>query len=532
MQTITGKFPVLGSTLTTSGSSAEYRRAGSDYSRTDIKAGSKRFLYSDVLNSLFNHSERVSTNFPGWNYFGAYGVKSVGEPTQVPPNKLLEAPKIRVNNKDFEKRSRKGAMIVSDYSNLTAMLSYNNGGIKTVRKSFLRPNYDSTRRPLAPGFSQPEKWGSMSYGNWSLRPESESLTVFFEYPYEEISITDELNPYMVGWSDEVIQTFINSFSFPEEIDALVISNSSDANSGTIDILTTIAEMPESARMVLDGFSSLRKLFSDAKAKKMRWLDKAKRVRFEAEERIFRINYDSRQEYLKARNERSRRLIEKKRLQEIKQVRDDTKKFLADITTAIAQVELTTRYGILPLVYTVEGFVETYDNLDMVYKRWSAKEIVNVEFPDVPGFKKSGTISVSLRAFIKRKFDQLKGALASLKHFTASLFRTAWELVPLSFVIDWFINVGDNLSNLFGSTLSGFTEAATISLKIENANCTYLHLDSGASVTVELKGYMRKVINPRDYCRLIWSPDVSGWRRFDAASLLWLKTRKLLNSLRK
>lgn len=532
MQTTTGCFPVLGSNLTTTGRTTEYRRAGNSYTTNAFETGSNSdFLYRNVLNGLFNHTERVRTWFPGYNYFGAYGIRTVGEPSFVPPNKLLEGPKIRNKHPRFNKAVREYSMVVSDYSNVTAMLSYRNGGNKVVISSFQNSDFESTRSPVASGFSNPDRWFQFAHGCWSLRPESEAVSTYFSYPYEEISITDELNPYHVGWDDQVIQNFLNSFSIPsDKISQLVLKNTANANTGTVDILTTIAELPEAARMVLNGMSALRKLFSDIKKKKLRLADQAKKVKFEAEEKIFRINYASRQEYLAARNERSKRLIEKKRLQEVQHVKDNTKKFLADLATAAAQVELTTRYGILPIVYTIEGFIETYENLDMIFKRWSEKSLYEIEFPDVPGFTKTGTVMVSLRAFIKRKFDQVSEALAPLKHFTASLVRTAWELVPLSFVVDWFINVGDILSTFYGSTLSGYTEAAAISLKIENATCTYLHEESGATVKVDVKGYMRKVINPSDYCRLIWSPDVSGYRQYDAASLIWLQTKKLLKSL--
>lgn len=532
MQITTGRFPVLGSRLTTTGRTTEYRRRGDSHDKVTYERGTDSdFLYRNVLENMFNHNERVATYFPGYNYFGAYGVRTVGEPSFVPPNKLLEGPKIRVKHPNFSKAVRKDEMVVSDYSNVTAMLSFRNGGVKTVIDSFINKDFETTRSPVASGFRNPDRWFQFAHGCWSLRPESEAISTYFSYPYEVVSITDELTAYDVGWNDQVIQNFLNSFSIPEEeVSALVLSNTADANTGTVDILTTIAELPEAAKMVLDGMSSLRRLFSDVKKKKLRFMDKAKKIQYEAEEKIFRINYEFRRDYIAARNERSRRLLEKKRRQEVKNVQDNTKKFLSDLATAIAQVELTTRYGILPVVYTIEGFIETLEKLDMVFKRWSEKAIHEIEFPDVAGFKKTGTIAVSLRAFIKRKFDPVSEKLKALKHWTASLVRTAWELVPLSFVVDWFINVGDILSTFFGSTLSGYSEAATISLKIETATCTYLHEESGATVQVELKGYMRKVINPSDYCRLIWSPDVSGWRRFDAASLIWLQTKQLLKSL--
>lgn len=121
--------------------------------------------------------------------------------------------------------------------------------------------------------------------------------------------------------------------------------------------------------------------------------------------------------------------------------------------------------------------------------------------------------------IKRKFENKTELSGLLRQYSANAFLTAWELIPLSFVIDWFVNIGNMLSSTLGNNQFDYVEAATISLKVANANFGYTH-ESGASVSVEIKGYQRNVIDPRDYCRFEFAPDVSGDRTYDAIALSW------------
>lgn len=529
MQTITGYFPVLGSDLIVKNEGREVHRINGKNQITPIGVDAQSFLYSSTLKGLYNHSQRL-TDKPPSNYFGAYSVKTTGTPTVKLPNRLLEGRKVRFKYKNFSSRVRKGEMLVSNYRNVNAYLSYNNGGPIEVLSEL---NRAYTTSVLVPGFDRPTYAMAGSQRNYgiSLNPEREYLSLQWQYPYQEIRTTDGISPYDVGFKDSIILNFINNLSYPDEIHSIVTDNTSSANNATLDILTTLAELPESAMMVLSGFQNLRKLITDLRTNKMRFADKAKRIKVEQTARIQKANYESRIAFLEAKSKRKKAIVEKHRLQKIAQIKADTKRFLSDLATAAASVELTTRYGILPLKYTVDSFIEMVENLEVLYKRWSAKVTHEIEPPDMPGFTKTGTILVNLRAFIKRQFDVVQGKLKALKHLSGSLIVTAWELVPLSFVIDWFVNVGNILQSFFGNTLARYKEAATISLKIETSKVIYVHESTNASVEVEFAGYMRNVINPRDYCRFVWDPDVTGWRRYDAAALTWVFLKRFLTKSR-
>lgn len=150
------------------------------------------------------------------------------------------------------------------------------------------------------------------------------------------------------------------------------------------------------------------------------------------------------------------------------------------------------------------------------------------FPfEMEGFTRTGEIPVTVRCFIKRQFNAVELANAPYSwNFAVSL----WELLPLSFVLDWIINLGDLIAALTGST-SQYKEVSTISVKTHTSNVTYVHEQSQAKVNVLFTGYTRNVIVPQDYCALVFDPFVDLQRQLDAASLTYqIAIKSALTSL--
>lgn len=108
-----------------------------------------------------------------------------------------------------------------------------------------------------------------------------------------------------------------------------------------------------------------------------------------------------------------------------------------------------RYAIMPLVYSINDISKLLKEKDNIFKtdRSSRKFTVVTEpkqFPEQKGvylytrsvveYRLSATAKSSYKpdALTSRLFDQIG----------INPFQTAWELVPFSFVVDWFVNVGD------------------------------------------------------------------------------------------
>lgn len=73
-----------------------------------------------------------------------------------------------------------------------------------------------------------------------------------------------LFPYALGWSDEkYIRTLkgrINSASYDG---SMIMGCLAEANRGTIDALTALAEMPETVRSIYNGIKTCLRMYGDA-----------------------------------------------------------------------------------------------------------------------------------------------------------------------------------------------------------------------------------------------------------------------------
>lgn len=490
--------------------------------------GEAEFLVEELGNRLYDLSNYSTSTYFDWRHIGPYAIKQSGSPTPNPPDKVLYGTKISVNNKPFRKRVARGEMVVSDYHRLNAYLKYRNGGEEIILGNpFYQDRYWQVIHSL--GWTNPQ-WLKNATGrsDRGACPDGGTIAIgqymgggtsnIFRQTFQKKSITDTVSPYSVGWDDSVIQRFldkgINDIVERDLLNEVVTATLAEANSRTVDMLTALAEGPETVMSIKAGVMEVIRLFKDARKGHLRIINSAKRVQREHEARVYRINFASRQEWLAARNAKTKRTIEHKRQQAVSQSRRDLALSLKELTDAVTQIWLTFRYGIMPNVYLVNDLIEAQAKPLEEFVRFGQRRDIDIEPPVVPGWETTGNLRGTLRCFNKRKFET---ALMASKEYSWNVAVTLWELVPLSFVIDWFVNIGDVLSVLFGGTKE-YIEASTISVKIEDAPITYKHTSSGATVNVDIRGYSRKVINPLHYCALRWDPYVDLQRQLDAASL--------------
>lgn len=535
MAVITGNFPLpVPLVELTDGGVGYWKKTGDSAVFTAFNAvsgfGEAEFLVEELGNRLYNLTNYRYANDFNWTHIGPYAIKQSGNPTPNPPDKILYGAVTAVNNKPFRKRVARGEMVVSNYQRLNAYLKYRNGGAEII----LGPPFKVDRYwqivNYVDGWSEPQ-WLKKALGGlngYGACPADSTIAIgqsvgggtspFFRQMYQNKSMTDEVSPYSVGWDDSIIQAFlnkgINDIVEDDLLNEVVTATIAEANKRTVDMLTALAEGPETVISIKNAVMEVIRLFKDARNGHLRIINSAKRVQREHEARVHRINFTSNQEWLAARNARTRRNIEHKRQQAIAQSRRDLALAIKEFTDAVTQVWLTFRYGIMPNVYLVEDLIKAQTEPFQEFVRSGQRRTVRIEPPTMPGWETTGEIYGVIRCFNKRKFEAT--AIAS-KEYSFNIAVTLWELVPLSFVIDWFVNVGDVLSVLFGGT-NEYVEASTISVKLENAPITYRHTRSGATVNVDFRGYSRKVINPLHYCALRWDPWVDLQRQRDAASL--------------
>lgn len=106
-----------------------------------------------------------------------------------------------------------------------------------------------------------------------------------------------------------------------------------------------------------------------------------------------------------------------------------------------------RYGIMPIVLSIMDAIELLDKAFDEFHTSRAFSVQSVNLDSRPFIHTSesyfykrmqGTFRIS--AVGKARYNDFRTRLSDL--ITSNLFLTAWELIPMSFVIDWFVNVGD------------------------------------------------------------------------------------------
>lgn len=190
----------------------------------------------------------------------------------------------------------------------------------------------------------------------------------------------------------------------------------------------------------------------------------------------------------------------------------------------ASTWLAARYGVTPLVYdtlnTLKEFEDqlSYSYLVRRYSVWQGASKVHTfdrSFtpPDSLVVTRPMTSNRATKVTYVAWVEYSKPNLAYISHLgLTNPLATAWEVIPYSFVLDWFIDVGTFLSNL--DALVG----------TERVSCT----KSTKSTTIEewpggttghLKNYARTVVNLGSPPLPRWKPSLSWKRVVDSVALL-------------
>lgn len=411
--------------------------------------------------------------WPGYfvnDWMGSYLVSQVGTP---PPVRELTKtlPRRNVSNGNFSARSRSGEIIVAPWrSDCTIRITAEPRPV-TLSSS----EYDWDTKDLWKVHSVFPAAQSPIPGEFEGLCYSHAGVIYMggRLHCETVKVTEEISNdfgsysiggHMLDCLDRI------SEQLPRD-EAMIVDCLAQANRGQFDVMSNLAEIPETIIGIVMGIKTILTLYKEASAKEVRLYNQLSVLR------------------------------------KIEQPSAAIRKTIADLSMAISAVWLSFRLAIYPTVSTVEEALNLHLYGISLYQRFRETKVSSIDF----GYGDSTCLlDCTERAFIKRGYDT---PIAALGWGNLS---AVWQIVPLSFVIDRYIAIGNFLTALTSPNLS-VIEGATYSWKISAANGSSF---DGVPYTVEVHMYERAVINPSSACGITFPQSRTFNQKLDHLALVW------------
>lgn len=176
----------------------------------------------------------------------------------------------------------------------------------------------------------------------------------------------------------------------------------------------------------------------------------------------------------------------------------------------AEIWLEFRYGIRPLIYSVESSLKVLQGLGKTSTYVDARKQKVITRPSP--LNRNIKENLTLRCLVRRqyKYSDLIGELGS-KFISADPIVTAWELTALSFVVDWVFDIGSFLSAIGTFTPLSFQQNATFSIKAECSGST-------SREYLDYNVYTRFVISPETHITVPLQLNLDVYKLMDLTAL--------------
>lgn len=413
------------------------------------------------------HDAYIPNANPPQGFYGMYGYKqSVNDLT--PRTSVIEVPRETVKNLSFNKRKALGEIIVSPMKVGKLVITETPYLVKSSKSYADQQDRYLHADPTIPTKTLGDRTcgiinGKFISGSWFADAERHTNGVYDYMPFDK-------------------SRYIKLMSSGEIDKALVTDTAASLNEATLDLLTTLAELPETVKMVHDVLG-----FAGNKVKAFRTAEK----------------------------QLKRKLL-----------RQGVPRSELESADAFASLWLQWRYGIMPVYYTLQDIKNVLkDKFAAEYVKESKTK--NIDFDLEEGFKGAATCVSS--CWMKRRFDPNDKSAQFRRVFGVNPFVTAWELTTLSFVVDWFINVGDAISAL--TPIPSLEEKATFSWKNSVKGIITKPNYPQGIVEIDLSYYEITPINYQDFVSLNFEPVLTAKRKIDALALSWSFSRSFFRKFK-
>lgn len=248
---------------------------------------------------------------------------------------------------------------------------------------------------------------------------------------------------------------------PEPDTATVTSALAAANSGAYDMLTEVAELPETLKFLKQAIASALVLGDETGA----WSPKGA-IRHSA--------------------------------------------------AHLAQVWLAYRYAVMPLIYSIQDIKKMLSNCKRRYAEFKQSDTFSIDAPSIDGFRGTSSVTIKGRAFIKRRFDPMSYVNALLNALQINPFVTGFELMRFSFILDWFLNITNTILAFTGNSECS-EQASTWSNRTFGA-FDYMEEGGTRRALFVVDFYHRVKLNPLAHSGLTVDVAMNWKRSLDSASL--------------
>lgn len=477
-----------------------------------------------IVQSIVRESLSSTNPTPGWGWWYANEVRP---PELEAADQHMFGFRHTVKTPNFKERCSKGEILMNDYHVCKGILTY--GPLQRselLYDNFITWHTPDVRSAFIVDLNRPhkvERYGwwydetapfAFANGTWM----KSAISVYdgqFELWQNAIAVGQPRDPRV-----NLIETGKYLQSLPQEIEHVTVQEIlAKANGGDLDVLTSLAEMPELISSIIDGFTLIKKIFQDAKKKEFRIYatvpDRARRLAATAfakkkAKALRKIptfkSWSRRNPGLKIQDYNNWRSDRISRINDFESFVNEkggvyTKRALREIAEMLSSIHLNVMYNIKPTIYMIEDCLKAIDEFGSVYRRYGngntpVVKVLELSLPGVPEAKFEGVAKSEFRCLIKRRYstDTLMSKINNI--LIADVLVTGFELIRLwSIVFDWFFTISDALRAIPWNR-NYMQQAACVSWKTEiNGSFTWRVGSTNHTLKVEMERFERSLYNP-------------------------------------